>query len=141
MSESNPPARPASQITATSTSFEGPIPPPQVLQQYNNIVSNAAERILRMAEKQSDHRLDLEKRVVYSNVKKSYVGMGLAAVIALYGLHIAKEIAINGNPATAGIIATLDIGGLISIAIYNVRAQRTERKTRQETSAAPPARR
>ena len=94
-----------------------------------------------MAEKQSDHRMDLEKRVIYSNIKKSYAGMGLAAVIALYGLYIAKEIAINGNPATAGIIAALDIGGLISVAIYNVRTQKTERNKRQESSAAAPARR
>ena len=85
MLESNPPTRPSATITttATATSFEGPIPPPQVLQQYNSIVPGAAERILLMAEKQSDHRMDLEKRVVYSNVKKSYVGMGLATVIAL----------------------------------------------------------
>ena len=92
-----------------------------------------------MAEKQSDHRMDLEKRVVYSNAKKSYAGMGLATVIALYGLYIAKEIAINGNPATAGIIAALDIGGLISVAIYNVQTQKTERNKRQETSTVPPA--
>jgi len=143
MPESNPPVRPATQITATTTatSFEGPIPPPQVLQQYNSIVANAAERIIRMAEKQSDHRMDLEKRVVYSNVRKSYVGMGLATIIALYGLYIAKEIAINGNPATAGIIAALDIGGLISIAIYNVQAQKSERSRRKESSTTPPAHR
>lgn len=143
MPENNPPARPSATITTTATasSFEGPIPPPQVLQQYNSIVPGAAERILLMAEKQSDHRMDLEKRVVYSNIKKSYVGMGLATVIALYGLYIAKEIAINGNPATAGIIAALDIGGLISIAIYNVQSQKSERNKRQESSTAPPARR
>lgn len=140
MPESSLPARPAAQITATASSFEGPIPPPQVLQQYNNIVPDAAERIIRMAEKQSNHRMDLEKRVVCSNIKKSYVGMGLATTIAIYGLYIAKEIAINGNPATAGIIATLDIGGLISIAIYNVRTQKTERSRRQEASVTPPAR-
>ena len=139
MPENNPP-RPV-QLTATASSFEGPIPPPQVLQQYNAIVPNAAERILSMAEKQSDHRMDLEKRVVYSNVKKSYAGMGLATVIALYGLYIAKEIAINGNPATAGIIAALDIGGLISIAIYNVQTQKNERSKRQDSSIASPARR
>ena len=84
--------------------------------------------------------MDLEKRVVCSNVKKSHAGMGLAATIALYGLYIAKEIAINGNPATAGIIAALDIGGLISVAIYNVRTQKSERSKKQESSAAPPAR-
>lgn len=141
MSENKPPAQSVAQITAAASSFEGPIPPPQVLQQYSAIVPDAAERIIRMAEKQSDHRMDLEKKVVYSNVRKSYVGMGLATVIAVYGLYVAKEIAINGNPATAGIIAALDIGGLISIAIYNVKSQASERGKRQESSTTPPVRR
>ena len=143
MPENNPPTRPSpnptpARITATVTEISGPIPPPQVLQQYNGIVPGAAERIVRMAEKQSDHRMDLERKVVYSNIRKSHLGMVVAATIAIYGLYISKEIAVNGNPATAGIIASLDIGGLISIAVYNVRTQKKEREKRQETSASLP---
>lgn len=141
MPDNKPLAQPSRQITATASTFEGPIPPPDVLQQYNSIIPNAAERIIRMAEKQSDHRMDLEKKVVYSNIKKSYVSMGLATSIALYGLYIAKEIAINGNPAMATAIIALDIGGLISVAIYNVRTQKAERNKRQESSVTPPAHR
>src|SRR3989338_6135989 len=109
MPESNPPSRSSPNNPAVSarittiTEISSPIPPPQVLQQYNSIVPDAAERIIRMAEKQSDHRMDLEKRVVCSNVQKSYLGMILATTIAIYGLYIAKEISISGNPATAGI--------------------------------------
>ena len=148
MSESNQPNRsnpgpstPTRIATATQIVTEissGPIPTPQVLQQYNGIVPGAAERIIRMAEKQSDHRMDLERRVIYSNIKKSYFGMILATSIAMYGLYIAKEISMHGNPATAGIIATLDMGGLISVAIYNVRAQRKERAKRKESSSSVP---
>ncbi len=136
-SGSSQPARIQTIISGVSVS--GPIPAPQILQQYNTILPGAAERIIRMAEKQSDHRMDLEKKVVYSNVKKSYIGMVLASAIACYGLWIAKEISVRGNPATAGIIATLDIGGLISIAVYNIRAQRKEREKRREAASAPPA--
>ena len=56
MPENNPQARNTppnvkTAITRTEISI-GPIPPPQILQQYNNIIPNAAERILRMTEKQ-----------------------------------------------------------------------------------------
>ncbi len=130
---SNPPAR-----VATYTEISGPIPAPQILQQYNNIVPGAAERIIRMAEKQSDHRMGLENKVVNSNLVKSYLGMIAGTSIAIFGLYIAKEIAINGNPATAGIVAALDLGGLVWVAVNNTKAQRKEREKRQETSSAPP---
>ena len=100
MPENSPQARnPASQLVQQKLEITaGPIPSPQVLQQYNQVMPDAAERIVRMAEKQSDHRIDLERKVVDSNIIKSYLGMILAATIALYGLYIAKEIAVNGNP-------------------------------------------
>ena len=143
MPDNNPPSRsnpnpPTRVASATYTEISGPIPPPQILQQYNAIVPNAAERILSMAEKQSDHRMNLERKVIDSNVVKSYLGMAAGTLIALYGLYVAKEIAISGNPATAGIIATLDIGGLIWVAVNNTRTQKKEREKRRETSLAPP---
>ena len=91
-----------------------------------------------MAEKQSDHRISIEAKVISSNILKSYMGMILAAIIAIYGLYISKEIAIKGNPATAAIIATLDIGGLIGVAITNARQQSKEREKRRQTSSSPP---
>jgi uncharacterized membrane protein len=142
MPENNPQVRnPGPQIKIQQVGVEvsvGPIPPPQILQQYNQVVPDAAERIIRMAEKQSDHRIDLERKVVDSNIRKSYIGMVLATIIALYGLYIAKEISINGNPWAAGIIAALDLGGLISVAVYNGLIQKKEREKRRETSSTVP---
>jgi uncharacterized membrane protein len=141
MSENNPQARntPSNLKVATYTEISGPIPAPQILQQYNSIVPGAAERIIRMAEKQSDHRMYLERKVIDSGILKSYFGMIIATGIAVYGLYIAKEISINGNPWAAGIIAALDLGGLISVAIYNGLVQKKEREKRRETSSTTPA--
>lgn len=140
MPENNPQTQNPSQLKVQQLEISsGPIPSPQILQQYNNIVPDAAERIIRMAEKQSDHRIDLESKVVSSNIVKSYVGMVLATIIAVYGLYIAKEISINGNPWAAAIIAALDLGGLVSVAIYNVLSQKKEREIRRESSSVPPS--
>jgi len=140
MPENNPQARNPSQLKVQQVEISsGPIPSPQILQQYNNIIPDAAERIIRMAEKQSDHRIDLESKVVSSNIVKSYIGMVLATIISVYGLYIAKEISINGNPWAAAIIAALDLGGLVSVAIYNVLSQKKERESRRESSTASPS--
>ena len=141
MSENNPPTNRTAHQVKVQQQLEissGPIPSPQILQQYNQVVPDAAERIICMAEKQSDHRIDIEKKVVDSNIIKSYMGMSCAAIIAVYGLYIAKEIAVNGNPWAAGIIAALDLGGLIAVAVYNGSLQKKEREHRRESSSAIP---
>src|SRR3989338_7839901 len=137
MSDNSPQPRnnpPTKVVAAEFSGFSGPIPPPQILQQYNNVVPDAAERIIRMAEKQSDHRMDLERKVVNSNISKSYLGMILGTVIAVCGLLVAKEISVNGHPWAASAIAALDLGGLIGVAIYNGEIQKQEREKRRETT-------
>jgi uncharacterized membrane protein len=45
-------------------SYSGPLPLPQQLQGYEEIVPGAADRIIRMAEKQSAHRIEIESKVI-----------------------------------------------------------------------------
>ncbi len=45
-----------------SSEFSGPIPPPDLLDGYNQIIPDAAERILAMAEKQQAASISIAKR-------------------------------------------------------------------------------
>lgn len=67
---------------STYEAFLGPIPPPGLLKQYGEIIPNAPERILAMAEKQSTHRQYLEKIVVEGDNKRANKGQWMAFVIA-----------------------------------------------------------
>ena len=66
--KNNPPSQSDSQrIELSRTSVEyttGPIPSPDAFQQYDEILPGAADRILEMAEKQSDHRMEWEQRAL-----------------------------------------------------------------------------
>ncbi len=73
-----------------------------------------------------------------SGILKSYLGMILATIIAIYGLYIAKEIAVNGKEWAAAIVVALDLGGLISVVIYNSSLQKKEREKRRENSSVIP---
>jgi uncharacterized membrane protein len=53
-----------SQTIKTAASFSGPLPPPSILGKYNDILPNGAERIMKMAENQSTHRIELEKLAI-----------------------------------------------------------------------------
>src|SRR3990167_1317930 len=86
--------------------FSGPIPHPSLLQKYNEIVPGAAERILVMGEQQSKHRMELEKDVIESDIKKSEQGQKYAFRIAILGLVIAAWLGSSGYE-----VASAAIGG------------------------------
>ena len=50
-----------------SRAYSGPLPSPEALEKYNQVLPGAAERILAMAENQGKHRQDIERKVIESN--------------------------------------------------------------------------
>ena len=66
------PAPTAHIIHASKTTLHhGPIPSPDVLREYDMIVSGAAERIVAMAEKQAQHRQELEARSLEADIRST----------------------------------------------------------------------
>jgi hypothetical protein len=50
-------------------SHSGPLPDWESLAEYNKIIPNGADRIMKMSEKQSEHRMQLELIVVKGQIK------------------------------------------------------------------------
>lgn len=70
--------------------FSGPIPPPEALARYEEIQSGAADRIIKMAEKQQDHRMSLEKKAIGGQIDQSKRGQifGFIAILLCIGVAI-----------------------------------------------------
>lgn len=49
-------AFPAALAVTTTTAFLGPIPPPELLAQYERTLPGLADRLVAIAERESDHR-------------------------------------------------------------------------------------
>jgi uncharacterized membrane protein len=65
-------------------SYSSPLPPPSMLAVYNDIVPNGAERIMCMAENQQDHRIELEKHVIFGGERRSNIALYIeGAVVAI----------------------------------------------------------
>jgi uncharacterized membrane protein len=125
-------------IQASASSFSGPIPPPALLERYNDLIPNGAERILAMAEKQSAHREYLEKRVVDGNVSNQTRGSYFAFIISLVAILGGVWLIAHGkSPEGLGTIIT-SLVGLVSVFLYSKYQQKKER---DEKSAALQARR
>jgi uncharacterized membrane protein len=63
--------------------YSGPLPRPEDLGRYNEICPGAADRIITVFEKQSEHRRGLEEKVVTSNIRNERLGQKLAFTLAL----------------------------------------------------------
>lgn len=110
-----------------SSSFRGPLPPPELLKGYEEILPGASERILKMAEKQQEHRMHIEKTIVERQTKQSGYGQIWGGLLAtLFGL-IALFLGYKGHDVLAGIIGTTTIIGLATIFVLQKRPK-TSRK-------------
>lgn len=94
------------------THHSGPLPSPETYGQYEVILPGSAERILRMAEKEQDHRHKGEQRVVTHEFGIRYAGQ-IGAILALMMLcGSVIYCAMIGQPFTAGVIAA--IGAIVT---------------------------
>jgi uncharacterized membrane protein len=84
-------------LQVQQTSFTGPLPPPDVLREYNAIVPGMAERLLVNLEKQSNHRMALEKHVLYWDVRRANAGLAAGLLFGLAVLVAAVFLILNGH--------------------------------------------
>lgn len=79
---SSPAGKASVRHIETSISFSGPLPPPAVLDGYEQVCPGAADRILRLAEKEQDHRQLIESKDQAADATLSSNGMKCAAFLA-----------------------------------------------------------
>ena len=107
--------------------FSGPIPPPNLLARYNEVVPNGAERIMAMAERQSSHREGLEKQVLAGNLDSQKQGNNrafiLSLVIVLGGIYLMA----TGKSGWGFAAIITSLTSLVSVFAIAKREQRKER--------------
>lgn len=113
----------AQQVTASA--FSGPIPPPESLEHYEQIIPGLADRLVAMAERETAHRHEIEKLDAQRNieaVRKTFaerrIGQGCAFIVALTAIAGAVYCASIGAYAVGGIIAGTAAVGMVSAFLY-----------------------
>jgi len=107
----------------------GPLPDPEDLAAYNSIVPDGADRILRMAENQSAHRIDIEKLVIGSQQKQVTRGQYFGLIIGLVGLVLGAYVGIAGQPWLG---ASLGGATLVSLVYAFVKGKQEQSKNLAE---------
>ncbi len=126
--DKTPPAPPVKQeqqssLVARGIRFEGPLPPPAVLEGYEQIVPGAAERLIALVEADAKHQRDLEFATINAETNGLRRGQILGAIVVLAALGVAAFCAYLGHETSA-----LTIGGttVISLATAFVLGRRTD---------------
>ncbi len=102
--------------TSEETHFSGPLPPPEMLEQYNKGVPDAANRILVMAEKQAEHRRYCEKKQVDTESRDSLLGILSALIVSIVILITGTVIVIVAGGVVGTIAGTLlNLTGIATI--------------------------
>lgn len=112
--------------------FAGPLPPPSVLAAYDEIVPGAAERILAMAEAQSQHRQELEQHVIRSDAKRADSGLKAGFWLSLTAIVGGVSVAILGHPTAGATIATAAVATLAGVFVYGSHSRRSEREEKKQ---------
>ena len=90
----------------------GPLPPPEVLEGYDQIIPGAAERIVAMAEKEQAHSHQMEKDCIRFTVEEEKRGQRYGLAIAIIAITASLVVSFLGDPVTASVIGGTTVVGL-----------------------------
>lgn len=117
-------SEPTSRMSLQRAEFKGPLPPPQILQQYNDIVPGAAERILSMAEDMASHQRDIQSRaididsmIVGSDNRARTSGQWMAFGIVILSFSLTALGAWMEKPEIQDFFSKTSLGGIILIVL------------------------
>jgi uncharacterized membrane protein len=126
-------------VMMQASAWSGPLPPPEALARYNDILPNGAERIVAMVERQAAHRIEIESHVSRQQLKQSGRGQIYALIIGISGLGTSAYAAYLGLGAAAGTIATVALGTLAVTFILGKKSEISSRtsKSQPQLMSAP----
>ncbi len=105
----------------------GPLPPPTMLREYEEIYPGFTASFIKMIERQETHRQGLEKTTVEGNNKRASQGLYIGAVVAILFLIAATALGLDHDTVAASVIGGVDIVGLTTVFVVGRREQRIER--------------
>ena len=109
--------------------FTGPLPPPEILSQYNKVHPDFADRLLTDFERQGEHRRLLEQEVIKSQLKESNRGQIFAFLLAVIVILVGGFVIYLG-PLWVGI--TLIVSDICGFVFIYFKGKSTQKKDLEE---------
>ncbi len=125
MKNTEPAAESIKTIQVSQQHYSGPLPRPEDLAKYDQIVPGAAERIIKMAEKEMQHRHATEDKLskgmtitTYLSIVFAFISVLILCAIVVYALYL-------GFSTVAASIAVGSIAAVAGVFIYKTKRKKT----------------
>ena len=115
----------------------GILPPPATLQKYEQIMPGLAKMVVRNAEQQTLHRLEIEKRTLKSNNVKSFAGLIFGFLIGIFGLGGGFYLTFKGYNVIGVIFTSSTLVTLVMTFIYGSQSKRNGMQRNSELPNKP----
>lgn len=129
----------AGMIAVSQESFSGPMPHPDILKGYKELIPNAPERILQMAEQEQRHRIEVENKMLEQNnrniiesAKANKRSQIIAFILAFVLIASGVALTILGHAIVGGTILGTTIVGVVAVFITGKSRKDTKETEKQE---------
>ncbi|MGH9092334.1 MAG: DUF2335 domain-containing protein [Acidimicrobiales bacterium] len=139
LAQTNPDALTVTMAAVSASAYSGPLPSPDHLRGYEEVLPGAADRILAMAEKQSDHRQEIEKDAVKGGTRRSWYGLWLGFFISVLVLGLSGGLIVAGYGVEGTVLGSVDLVALASVFVIGRVEQRRERTAKDQRTHPPPS--
>jgi uncharacterized membrane protein len=114
--------------------YSGPIPSPEALERYEEVLPGAADRILSMAERQASHRQSLEtadeltvRTAIAGESRRSNLGLWLGASVSVFLTACGTFLVFEGHDWAGASIIISTIASVVGVFVYGTQSRRAER--------------
>ena len=108
------------------------LPPPEVLQEYEHIMPGIAKILVENAEKQMQHRLDIERRTLNINSLKSFAGLIFGFLMGIFGMGGGFYLTFKGYNVIGFIFTSSTLVTLVMTFIYGSQSKRNGNHRNEE---------
>lgn len=118
--------------------YSGPIPPPSLMAEYEKVLPGSADRIIAMAERQSEHRQSIEKTVVENHSTSQILGVIIGGIIALACIVIGGILIYNDKNVEGLVTIISPLAILVGVFIKGDNSVKKELKAKEKQLSKPP---
>lgn len=112
--------------------YSGPIPHPDLLREFDQIIPNGADRIMKQAELQSAHRQSLEKELVHSKSRDSLLGIIVGGLITFILIIGALVLLYNGKNIEGLAVIVMSLSTLAGVFVYGKKKDLADLSEKRE---------
>ncbi|NOZ73082.1 MAG: DUF2335 domain-containing protein [Chloroflexi bacterium] len=112
--------------------YSGPLPPPEILAGYNEVVPDSASLLIEQFLEQGRHRRELEKFVVTNDVKRANWGLVAGFIISMVSI-LGSFYTISLGYKLEGLTGVIvSLGSLVAAFFYGTYSRKKERQEKEQ---------